>query len=106
MHSSTLDFPWLFVRFLEASWQAAFLVFVVVGVQRAAGRRLTPHWRHALWWIVVGRLLLPVTPASSWSLFNLVPVTQLKRAMAGEPSPATADWQPVVVRPMSDSHAP
>ena len=33
-------------------------------------RQLTPKWRYALWLLVLGRLVLPVSPPSPFSLFN------------------------------------
>ena len=54
----------------RASWQASVLVLIVVLFQLLLARRLTPLWRHALWLLVVARLLLPVTPSSPWSLYN------------------------------------
>ena len=58
-------------RFLEGllrnSWQAAVLVGIVLGVQAVMGRRLTAFWRHALWWVVVVRLLVPaVGDSRAW----------------------------------------
>lgn len=58
---------------LESSWQAGLLALLVLAVQRLFRPQLSPAWRHALWWIVLGRLLIPVPPASPWSLFNLLP---------------------------------
>lgn len=63
----------LFESLLRASWQATLLAGVVLLLQRLLRRWLTPAWRHALWLIVVARLLLPLAPASAWSLFNLTP---------------------------------
>jgi beta-lactamase regulating signal transducer with metallopeptidase domain len=36
-------------------------------------KRLPPKWAYALWLLVVVRLLMPVVPASPWSVFNLKP---------------------------------
>ena len=54
----------------HASWQAAILVLVVL----VAGRlvpRMPAGAKSGLWLIVLARLLFPLTPQSSWSLFNL-----------------------------------
>ena len=56
----------------RASWQAAALAVLVVLLLRCLGDRLSPRWRFLLWGVVLMRLLLVVTPASPWSLFNLV----------------------------------
>jgi beta-lactamase regulating signal transducer with metallopeptidase domain len=55
----------------RASWQASILVLLVLLAQGLMRRRLSPAWRSALWLLVVVRLLLPATPPSGWSLFNL-----------------------------------
>ncbi len=55
----------------RASWQASVLVLLILLAQMMFGKRLTPKWRYALWLLVVVRLLLPVTPSSAWSVFNV-----------------------------------
>lgn len=55
---------------LKSSLQAALLVGVVLLIQWLGRRRLSARWRHALWWLVVLRLLIPVVPESGFSLFN------------------------------------
>lgn len=57
---------WLF----KASWQAAVLVLMVLAVRAVLRRRLAPSWRCYLWLLVGLRLVLPVLPASPWSIFN------------------------------------
>src|SRR2546430_2348657 len=57
----------------RCSWQASVLAVVVLGVQFALHKHLSARWRHALWGIVLLRLLIPVTPPSPWSLFNVAP---------------------------------
>lgn len=56
---------------LRTSIQAALLVGVILTVQWTFGRRLSPAWRHALWGLVVVRLLLIWAPASPLSVYNL-----------------------------------
>ena len=56
----------------RASWQAAVLAIAVFLLLQLCGERMTPAWRYRLWCVVILRLLLVVTPASSWSVFNLV----------------------------------
>jgi beta-lactamase regulating signal transducer with metallopeptidase domain len=58
---------------LRASWQAAIAALLVAAVLLVAGRRLPASARHALWFIVVARLLIPVGIPSPWSLYNLAP---------------------------------
>jgi len=61
---------------LQASWQAAVLIVLVLAVQWTLGRRLSPHWRYALWLLVLVRLAVPLTVPSSLSLFNWFQVPQ------------------------------
>ena len=56
----------------RASWQTAVLVLLVLAVQWALRKQLTPRWRGALWWLVVIRLLLPFSLPSGVSLFNWI----------------------------------
>lgn len=66
---------WLSAGVLRATWQASVLIVVVLAVQWALRRRLSSRWRYNLWLLVVVRLMLPVTPASPVSVFNLVRVS-------------------------------
>ena len=56
---------------LNHSLEAGMLVLLVLVVQWLFRRRLTNRWRFALWWIVLARLLLPISLPSTVSLFNL-----------------------------------
>jgi beta-lactamase regulating signal transducer with metallopeptidase domain len=58
---------------LKASWQASVIIVLVLAAQYGFGRRWNPRWRHALWWLVVARLALPLTIPSPVSLFNIFP---------------------------------
>lgn len=82
---------------LTVSWQASVLVMIVLAVQAAFGRWLSARWRYALWSVVVLRLMLPVTPGSAVSVFNLfrgnpgaevVLVTELPAGSVAEPMEA------------------
>lgn len=55
---------------VRASWQGAILALVVLGVC-VAFRGIPAKWRCALWLLVLARFLLPVTPQSTISLFNI-----------------------------------
>ena len=55
----------------QVSWHAA-AVAAVVGVARlTVGRAVPGRWRHALWAVVLCRLVMPVAPHSRASVFNL-----------------------------------
>ena len=59
--------PWLF----RSSWQTAVVVCLVLAIQAIFGKRISPAWRYALWFLVVVRLLLPFAVESRLSLFNV-----------------------------------
>jgi bla regulator protein blaR1 len=54
----------------RTSWQAMMLVGLVLLIQALLGARLPARWRHALWWVVVLKLLLPALPQAPFSLFH------------------------------------
>lgn len=60
----------LFRQVLAASLSASILAAIVWLLQVATGKRLGPAWRHALWLVVLVRLLVPILPESRLSLFN------------------------------------
>jgi len=59
----------------HASWQAAILAVIVLAICRAFPQ-LPAAARSWLWLIVLLRLVVPLTPQSSWSLFNLANVSR------------------------------
>src|SRR5690242_3151637 len=61
-------FGWL----LRVSCQASILVMIILLMQWALQKKLTAAWRHALWLLVLIRLVLPVSPQSTLSIFNWV----------------------------------
>jgi bla regulator protein BlaR1 len=60
-----------------ASWQASVIIVLVLLIHACTGRWLTPRWRLALWSVVFIRLLMPVPPASEWSVHNYTPQPQV-----------------------------
>jgi bla regulator protein blaR1 len=87
-----LELHWLW----SATWQAAVLAAIVLLVQALGRNFLSPSSRFVLWWLVLIRLCLPVTPESAWSVFNLAPQRAIPIASAHsvsdraipEPTPA------------------
>jgi len=61
----------IFLWVVRASWQTAVLVCMILIVQWVFRNRLSPGWRYALWILVVVRLMMPMSPASPTSVFNL-----------------------------------
>ncbi len=104
LHGLESVFAWL----LEATWQASVLAALVLLLQRALRGRLNPRWHHALWLLVVARLLLPVLPESALSLFQfaLMPsplveqtITEPIFSSAPQAPEATAPTTPVPLPP-------
>ncbi|MGA2557709.1 MAG: M56 family metallopeptidase, partial [Verrucomicrobiota bacterium] len=60
-------FPWV----LQTTWQAAVLAGLILAAQWLLRKRLSPAWRYGLWLLLVVRLLMPVSPHSAFSIFNL-----------------------------------
>ncbi len=90
----------------RTSVQAGLLVVLVLGVQWLLRKQLTPRWRCALWLLVVGRLLLPVSLGSGVSVFNVFPrlasasatVPQPKPIGGATPAEYRAVWEPHFVQ--------
>jgi len=61
----------LFEWVLRNSWQASILAGLVVLTQWIFRKQLTAGWRHALWFLVLIRLVLPDAPSSKVSVFNV-----------------------------------
>ena len=77
------------------SIQAGVLVLVVLLTQRCLGTRIAARWRCALWLLVMGRLLLPVSIGSGVSLFNCFRPLGNPPPMASPP--ARPEVKPLVV---------
>jgi beta-lactamase regulating signal transducer with metallopeptidase domain/DNA-binding beta-propeller fold protein YncE len=75
---------------LRASWQASILTLIVVALQWLFQKQLSPRWRHALWFLVLARLALPLSPSSAASLFNYTRMEKVvARAAPNAPAPKT-----------------
>jgi bla regulator protein BlaR1 len=78
-------------RLLGVSIEAALLIGAILAVRVVVGRRISAQWRHALWLVLLLRLLLPWTPQTRYSVYSLVPQTlssPLSRALAPAPQEA------------------
>jgi len=62
----------VFIRVLSVSWQAGLLVFLIIAVQWLLRERLSARLRHALWGLLLVRLVLPKTVAFPFSVHSLV----------------------------------
>lgn len=63
----------LFSLFLAASLASAVIMVPVLTIRGLFHKRLPPSLVYTLWLLVLIRLLVPVVPQSSFSLFNLLP---------------------------------
>jgi len=61
---------------VDATLKGSVLVVLIAIAQQIIGDRVGARWRHALWLVVILRFLLPVAPASRWSVFNLLGAEQ------------------------------
>lgn len=68
-----IDATPLLLWLAESSLKASAVALIVVLLQALLGHRLPARWRHALWLLVVIRLLMPAVPQSALSLHNLLP---------------------------------
>ena len=62
-------FDWL----LQTTLQASVLIFLILLVQSALGRRLGVRGRYILWLVLLVRMALPWAPQSHLSVYNLLP---------------------------------
>ena len=62
-------FGWL----LETTLIGSVVICLILAVQKMLGGRLGPRWCHALWLVLLIRMILPWAPSSRLSLFNLIP---------------------------------
>ena len=91
------SFRWV----LQTSWQAAVLALLVLAARMIFRPKLSPAWRYGLWLLVVARLLMPASPQSAISIFNLAKFTPRQAIAApfvepGASAPETpiSEWRP------------
>jgi beta-lactamase regulating signal transducer with metallopeptidase domain/outer membrane lipoprotein-sorting protein len=81
-------FGWL----LQTTWQAAVIAVIILLAQFLLRNRLSPAWRHGLWFLLVARLLMPMTPRSAVSVYNLAKwPPRIAPAPLAPPAPPGAD---------------
>src|SRR5258705_4448 len=68
---------------LNTSLSALVLIGLIVLVQILLRKALPVRWRYVLWLCVLFRLMLPIAPASSLSIFNAT------KLVATAPSPVS-----------------
>ena len=99
---------WFFRWLLRCSGQAGVMILIILALQLLLRHRLTPRWHYCLWLLLLVRLLMPWTPPSRISVFNLIPWTPLAAAtdltdvsatvdpFAADPLPALANTLPPI----------
>lgn len=97
-------FAWLW----RASWQASVVIVLVLLAQWLLRNQLSPRWRHALWLLVVVRLVLPVSIESPLSVFNWlkgIPMTASAEARGLTPETTVVETVEHSLPPMTASAA-
>ena len=82
-------FVWLFQTTLIAS----VVVCLILLIQKTLGGKLGPRWSHALWLVLLIRMVLPWSPSSRLSLSNLIP--SWNRQTQSQQLPETAEREKV-----------
>jgi beta-lactamase regulating signal transducer with metallopeptidase domain/Tol biopolymer transport system component len=75
-------FGWL----LQTTLIASVVICLILLIQKMLGGKLGPRWCHALWLVLLIRMILPWAPSSRVSLLNLIPLwdRQIQRAQSSE----------------------
>jgi beta-lactamase regulating signal transducer with metallopeptidase domain len=58
---------------LQSSLEACVLIGLILAFQAVLRNRLSAGWRHAFWLLLLARLLVPWSPSSALSVYNLIP---------------------------------
>ncbi len=66
---------------LETTLVASVVICLILVLQKLLGHRLGPRWSHALWLVLLLRMVLPWTPPSPISLFSLIPTSHQRSAV-------------------------
>ncbi|MBN1480024.1 redoxin domain-containing protein [candidate division KSB1 bacterium] len=83
---------WLFLT----SVKSTVIIALIMIIRLLFRDRLSAQWRHALWFLLVIRLMLPVDLPSDISIYNLAPKVQYR------PAPSARDkWTGALRRPAS-----
>jgi beta-lactamase regulating signal transducer with metallopeptidase domain/Tol biopolymer transport system component len=92
-------FGWL----LQTTLIASLVICLILLIQKMLGGRLGPRWSHALWLVLLIRMILPWSPSSRVSLSNLI--TSWKGQIQSRQLPDSAGQQNVSV-PTQTSETP
>lgn len=73
MESLSVQLQPFFVWLLRSTLQASMLIGLILLVQITLRSKLGPRWSHAIWLVLLLRMVLPWAPQSRASIFNLIP---------------------------------
>jgi len=82
-------FGWL----LQTTLIASVVICLILLIQKILGGKLGPRWCHALWLVLLIRMILPWAPSSRLSLSNLIP--SWDRQVQSQQLPGIAEQQEV-----------
>src|SRR5947207_11282720 len=97
MNTILTDGSELFKWVLQTSWQAAVLACLILLGQRIFRRQISAAWRYGLWFLLLARLVMPFTPQSAFSVFNLAWVKPASPPLELTPTHDTSSHRPEVV---------
>lgn len=66
-----------FIQVAYASAMSTIIIFLILFLNKALHKYISPRVKSILWIIVIIRLIVPVVPESEISLFNLIPQSNL-----------------------------
>jgi bla regulator protein BlaR1 len=78
----------MFSLIFNASLASTVIVLLLLFIRKLFHLRLMPRFIHVLWFLVLIKLLVPIGPSSSISLFNLVPQTIADKWTSAQSHPA------------------
>ncbi|WP_054973032.1 M56 family metallopeptidase [Paenibacillus sp. A3] len=96
----------IFLWFCYSTLAASAVALLVMAIQALFRRHMSARMRHALWLIVLIRLLLPDFPNSPLSLFNMLHLTSGMEKAVSEVLPSGADTPPIAAPENSQEKAP
>jgi bla regulator protein blaR1 len=67
LFGTTVFFNWL----LPTSAMASILAILIIVIRRLVKDRAGIRWQNVMWFLLIIKLLLPITPASTISLYNI-----------------------------------
>ena len=81
MESLSIQLQPFFEWLLRTTVKASVLIGLILLAQLMLRGKLSVRWRYCLWLVLLIRMAMPWAPASSLSLFNLIPVKALGESL-------------------------